>query len=159
MWTREDYNRIIEEECGREPKYLARFWAYHDANRVIWKRLIRAAKRLEAEGRERFGVKWQIEHIRWESAIKTRDPDDEDLKLNDHYTAYYARLLIHARPSLGELIELRTLGGTNPKRDGVTYWNGKKALSHGRVLRYLWQHNGDWPDTTTDGGPARKRHR
>lgn len=157
MWDRDDYNRIIEDECGRTPKYLTRFWAHHDANPIIWKRLIKAAQRLEEEGRERIGVKWQIELIRWESTIKTID--EEDLKLNDRYTAYYARLLIHARPSLGEMIELRKLGSTNPKREGITYFNRGKALSNGRVLRYLWQHNGDWPDTTTNGGPARKRPR
>ena len=59
---------------------------------------------LEAAGKGRcFGVKLIAERVRWEVTMTW----DTTYKINNNYTAYIARDLIHRFPHLGRCIQLR----------------------------------------------------
>jgi hypothetical protein len=142
-WTRAEYNAVIEKECGRRPKYLRSFWKYHDNNPHVFKRYLRAAKRLEAEGREHISIGDITENLRHHTRMKTVDVDGEGLKLKHNNRAYYARLVILARPSLGQILTLGTMGtkADREKQGPVPY---KHNVKKGQVRAYLWM-TGKWP--------------
>lgn len=140
-WRRSDYNDRIRKECGTKPKYLSDFWAYHDMNPHVFKRYLNAAKRLEAEGRERIGISMLTEHLRYNTMLHTEDP--QGLKLRNVLRAYYARLLILARPSLGAQLTLRPLAiPRRERKEPVPYLH--EAGPRGRILAQLWA-TGLWP--------------
>lgn len=51
------------------------------------------------------GMKALLERLRWESGIQTAG---DAYRLNNNYTAHYARLLIERRPEWSEAFALRT---------------------------------------------------
>jgi hypothetical protein len=141
-WKRAEYNDLIEKECGRRPKHLKAFWKYHDNNPHVFKRYLHAARRLEDEGRERISIGDITENLRHHTRLKTVD-EEEGLKLRHVNRAYYARLVILAQPSLGEILVLGRMGtkADREKRRPVPY---KHDVKKGKVLAYLWM-TGKWP--------------
>lgn len=53
------------------------------------------AQQMKATGREHFGAKAIFERIRWEMALHTYG---DEFKINNDYTAYYARKLMEDMP-------------------------------------------------------------
>lgn len=85
----------------------ARFEAFHEANPHVYEALRRLALRMRARGRVRIGMKMLFEVLRWEYAMSTDDPNS-DFKLNNNYTAHYARMLMANEPRLDGAFEVRT---------------------------------------------------
>lgn len=82
------------------------FAAFHAANPRVYTELVRLAHEwCWHTGRNKLGIKTLYERTRWEIAIATSDPD---FKLNNNYTAFYARLIMHQEPDLAGLFTLRT---------------------------------------------------
>ena len=72
---------------------------------AIFERLAFAA----ADKGRKFGIKLLAERVRWEYTVEmTQDPEDT-YKINNNYTAYIGRELIHRHPRLADFIELRRL--------------------------------------------------
>ena len=82
----------------------ARFKRFHDANPHIYEELEERAFALLRAGAGRIGVKALWEAMRYDAAVRT---DSRDWKLNNSYTALYARLLLHRHPELSDVIETR----------------------------------------------------
>lgn len=67
--------------------------------------LVRLARQwVDETGRHKLGIKTLYERARWEIALATTDPD---FKLNNNFTAFYARLIMRREPDLADLFDLR----------------------------------------------------
>jgi len=91
-----------------------RLWEeFHAANPAVWELFERYAIEAAAKaGRaHRIGARMVWERIRWHVWIETRDPAGQAWRLNDHYVPYYARHFLAAHPELGQVFELRAIGG------------------------------------------------
>jgi hypothetical protein len=87
------------------PTLAERFDAFHADNPHVYDTLVRLAREwLDVTGLPRLGIKMLFERARWEIAIATQATD---FKLNNDYTAFYARLLMAREPDLAGLFELR----------------------------------------------------
>lgn len=86
----------------RDPR-IAAFEEFHAANPQVYeafKRFAREAKSKVA----RYSSDAILHRIRWFSTIETNDPS---WKINDHWSAFYARMLIRDDPSFTGFFELR----------------------------------------------------
>jgi len=89
---------------SRAEQIFRRFVEFHTANPAVWKLFQRFALQLAAAGRTRYSVDAVFHRIRWHVDIETNT--SEAVKLNDHYTAYYARMFMVKYPQ-HQLFELR----------------------------------------------------
>lgn len=82
-----------------------RFEEFHQANPEVYATLARLAREWVGEhGARKCGIRMLWEVARWELIRSTRNAD---YKLNDHYTGYYARLLMHNDPELRGVFDVR----------------------------------------------------
>lgn len=89
---------------GDKPSITARFWTFHGENPHVYDHLVRLARRAKRAGAERVGMKQLFEVLRWQVMLTTTDPD---WKLNNDYTAPYARLIMQREPDLAGIFETR----------------------------------------------------
>jgi hypothetical protein len=73
------------------------FRQFHAENPHIYAQLERLAFKLRNRGVEKWGIKALWEVLRYELAIATNSPVST-FRLNNNYTAYYARLLMERNP-------------------------------------------------------------
>lgn len=81
-----------------------RFEAFHEANPHVYAHLRRLALDARRKGRQ-VGIKMLYEVLRWQYAMSTTD---DDFKLNNSYTSFYARLLMQQEAELAGYFETRT---------------------------------------------------
>jgi hypothetical protein len=82
-----------------------RFEIFERENPHVYRTLVRLAREwVERTGGRKIGTKALFEVARWQIALAT---NDKDFKLNNNYTAYYARLMMHREPELAGLFDLR----------------------------------------------------
>ena len=74
-----------------------RFGIFHQANPHIYRLLKEMALKYKRAGNARCGMKMLWEALRFASGVRTRG---EPYKLNNNYTALYARLLMRQEPLL-----------------------------------------------------------
>jgi hypothetical protein len=82
-----------------------RFVEFHEKNPQVYAELLRLARLLKARGHKRIGMKMLFEQLRWQHALKTTDLSG--FKLNNNYTAYYARMLMERNLDLVGFFETR----------------------------------------------------
>lgn len=91
-----------------DPSTAQRFEEFHEANPKVYVVLVRLAREWVARtGRHNLGMKSLYERAHWDIAMATSDPD---FKLNNDFTAYYARLIMAENPDLADLFDLRASG-------------------------------------------------
>ena len=88
-------------EALRERK----FERFHQDNPEVYTEIIRVARQLKARGFRQCGMKLIFERLRWLRAVRTRS--DDGFKLNNNWTAFYARLIMAANPDLRGFFRLR----------------------------------------------------
>lgn len=81
----------------------ASFDRFHAANPHVYTALRYVALWCVRNGRK-MGMKAIYERVRWEYSVQT---DEEPYRLNNNYTAYYARLLMADEPELAGYFETR----------------------------------------------------
>jgi hypothetical protein len=86
------------------PTLDERFATFHVENPHVFDELLRLARVHLDRGDQRIGVKALWEELR--ASLSTRT-DAGDFKLNNSYTAIYARHLLAAEPRLDGVIEVR----------------------------------------------------
>lgn len=97
-----------------------RFEQFHGDNPHVYETLVRLAREwVVATGQHKLGTKALFERARWELAIATSDPD---YKLNNNYTAYYARLIMLLNQDLAQLFELRRSSADQWIQDWFSRW-------------------------------------
>lgn len=86
---------------------------FHEANRHVYRMFCRFTGELVdaqiANGRRvKVGAKLIFERMRWETLIETTQTyGGKRRKLNNNYTAYYARMFHRDFPEIGPVFELR----------------------------------------------------
>lgn len=89
-------------QSQRDPR-IAAFEEFHKANPHVYEAFKRFAR--EAQGKvARYSADAILHRIRWFAAIET---SGDEFKVNDHWSAFYARLLIRDDPSFTGFFELR----------------------------------------------------
>jgi len=96
-----DIVAIVFERCLQ----WMRFFKFHDENPHVYKEFERRALLLINKGRRHFGAKAIFEAMRFDWAATTTD---EEFKLNNNYTAYYARMFEDKHPDYVGFFEMRT---------------------------------------------------
>lgn len=96
-----------ERKSGRmNPSISERFEEFHKTNPAVYSTLVYLAKQWNRHtGGRKLGIKTLFERARWELELETSDPS---FKLNNNYTAFYARLIMLNEPDLAGMFELRT---------------------------------------------------
>ena len=90
---------------SRARQIFERFKVFHADNPEIWELFKKYAKQLIDSGRDHYSSDCIMHRIRWHVVVDTRS--GEGLKINDHYTAYYARMWLATNPDGPELFQLR----------------------------------------------------
>jgi hypothetical protein len=81
-----------------------RFEAFHKLNPHVYALIVDIAVDLKNRGFKKCGMKLIFERLRWLYAIQTQGGQ---YKLNNDYTAYYARLVMHREKALDGFFRLR----------------------------------------------------
>ena len=82
-----------------------RFMAFHRANPHVYKTLVIKARQWRRRHPNRtVGIRMLWEAMRWGLLMQT---DAEDYKLNDHYTSFYARMILDCEPDLKGFFNIR----------------------------------------------------
>ena len=89
---------------ARRPSIEMTFTLFHVANPRVFAELLRLARARLDRGERRIGVKALWEELRQYLVVNKLD---DQYKLNNSFTALYARMLIDADPRFEEVIELR----------------------------------------------------
>jgi len=99
-----DFDAAARPTRRAELTLARRFAEFHQANPQIFDRLLDLARQ-DAAAQHRIGVKRYFERLRGE--IPTERAPGENYRLDNGYTAFYARLLAAADPAIAAHIELR----------------------------------------------------
>jgi hypothetical protein len=91
---------------SRAEQILDAFETFHRNNPVVWTLFKRFSLAANASGRDHYSAKAVFERLRWHIEIET---NGGDVKLNNNFTAYYARLFHLAHPNLDGFFRNRTL--------------------------------------------------
>lgn len=89
------------------------FEKFDEANPKVYELIKREALRAIRLGRPRLSIKNIIGWIRWERFIETED-GSSGYKINDAYSAHYARKFIRDYPHHEDKVELRQLRAKEP---------------------------------------------
>ena len=82
------------------------FWAFHIANPHVYTELRDHALELRRRGRTHYGIKALFEVVRFHRALDTTDKCSE-WRINNNYSALYARLLMANEPALCDFFRTR----------------------------------------------------
>lgn len=98
-----DLEPIVEVGRVQGETIDERFQRFHERNPHVYRLLREMALGLKAR-RQRMGMKGLFEVLRWQYMVRTAG---DDFKLNNDYTAPYARLLMAEEPQLRGFFETR----------------------------------------------------
>jgi hypothetical protein len=84
------------DEPSRADQIFSAFASFHSANPAVWILFERFALQLIAAGRENYSSNGIFERIRWH--IDTEITSLGEIRLNNNFRAYYARLFHVAHP-------------------------------------------------------------
>jgi hypothetical protein len=116
----------------RADQIKSSFIAFHKANPVVWKLFCIYTNQLREKGFKNYSARAVIHRVRWHVNIETRSEDG--LKINDHYSPYYARMYMATYPEAKGFFR-------NRKR------TSENRCSYGENVQYF--HSGD-PEDETD---------
>ena len=97
---------VVEPEYRREMTIAERFEAFHAANPHVAALLAEMALALRRQGRTRYGIKALVEALRFQFAVQTTG---DDFKINNDFTAHYARLLMREHAQLAGYFDTREI--------------------------------------------------
>lgn len=101
-----DLSPLVQVEHEPHHTIAERFEAFHAVNPHVAAGLEQLAAEWLGAGHRKVGVKALVERLRWEAGIRT---SGDDYRINNDFTAHYARLLIERRPEWADAIETRAL--------------------------------------------------
>lgn len=98
--------RLVQRRDGR-PTIFDRWQSFHAANPQVFEAIRLQADEQRKAGRRRISMKMIFEILRSDPKLQT---DGKPFKLNNTYTALYARELVRQYPVFGDLLEIRDGG-------------------------------------------------
>lgn len=130
--------------CDRSGPLWKQFLEFHKDNPWVYERLKGHCHQLRQKGFKRYSTRTLIAVLRFEWDLKTThqevrvEGEPRAVKLNDHHSAYYARMLIEDYPHMWDFFELRYAEGDpvvkdepedEPEPDPEPVWDGvQRAL-------------------------------
>lgn len=81
------------------------FKEFYRDNPHVYAALVRLARQAKEAGYRKLGMKQLFEVLRWEFTVVTRS--DSGFKLNNNFTAPYARIIMYQEPDLAGFFEIR----------------------------------------------------
>jgi hypothetical protein len=87
------------------------FLEFHGQHPEVYTQLVELATKAKTRGRRKWGVKALFEVLRWQREFSDLPSDAEDFKLNNNYTAFYARLIMANESYLAGYFETREKAG------------------------------------------------
>lgn len=99
----------IEFQKSKAPSLAERFHEYDRENPHIYQLFIKYARMVKDTGFNKFSAKAIFERLRWHVMFETHDI--EPFKLNNSYTAFYARKAIKDYPEFDGFFETRKKKG------------------------------------------------
>lgn len=94
---------IVEPDYTPDLTWAERFEMFHAANPHV-ARMLEALAAQWLAYHQKVSMKALVERLRWESGVYTQG---SAYRINNSFTAFYARLLIERRPEWAESIETR----------------------------------------------------
>lgn len=94
----------VQSRFAWEGTHETAFRDYHSANPQVYDKLRSFALQARRTGRRHLGMKAIFERLRWWAYVETTG---DEFKLNNNYTAFYARLLMEREPELAGFFETR----------------------------------------------------
>ena len=89
------------------PTAEERFLAFHARHPEVYDHLVKLAREAKQKGQRKYGMKALFEILRWERDIHGL-PDEKELwKLDNNFTAAYARLIMAQEHDLDGYFETR----------------------------------------------------
>ncbi len=92
------------EVDSRHEEMRAQCNDFHERHPGVWDLFVRFALEKIGRGYRKYGAKAIMERVRWET---DQGGDEPALKINDHYTAFYARRFARAYPTHAECFRTR----------------------------------------------------
>ena len=89
--TRPDLGPLFAIPAYRGGSPDALFLTFHEENPHLYRELVKLARELKAAGHRRYSIKGLYETLRYRWSLRTKG---EPVKLNNNYTAHYARLIM-----------------------------------------------------------------
>jgi hypothetical protein len=94
----------IDASVKRKLSNRERFELFHRANPHVYDAIVQIARDLKQRGFKSCGMKLIFERLRWLTAIETRG---DGFKLNNVYTAFYARFVMSREVDLKGFFRVR----------------------------------------------------
>lgn len=88
------------------PRLQERFEAFHLANPLVYRALVRFAGQAIDAGHDRLSIWLLANRLRWEAIVSTTG---DDYRINNNFLALYARLAMAKEPRLDGFFETRKL--------------------------------------------------
>jgi hypothetical protein len=95
---------IVQPKRGESTNLEAQFLRFHEINPHVYDTVVKITAALKERGFRRAGMKMIFERMRWLWAVQTQG---DDYKLNNNYTAFYARRVMSEHPELEGFFETR----------------------------------------------------
>ena len=99
------FTELVDPIVPREATIKERFEAFHLANPHVYAAIVRMSLKAQARGIERWSMKGIFEVLRWTTHVETKTGDG--WKLNNVFTAHYARMVMDREPELAGFFETR----------------------------------------------------
>ena len=100
---------FVDPVVDREASIEEKFEAFHAANPWVYTELLRMTRELVGRGHRRVGMKMLFENLRYSWMIRNVAGSDREWRLNNNYTAHYARLVMRLHPEFDGVFETRVL--------------------------------------------------
>ena len=101
------------DSLGLDPVMADRFWTFHGENPHVYEAFCKLAQQAIQAGAERSSADLICHVIRWNRQLAT---SGFDFKINNCFTAYYARLWLRDHPEHPRFFELRGVMRYQPER-------------------------------------------
>jgi hypothetical protein len=108
----DDPEGLLKSQLSLLPATLEdEFNRFHARHPEVAKQLLGLARQARARGHKTYSIDCLFHLVRWHMDVERddHDPCGDGFKLNDHFTAYYARLLMQEHPELVGFFRIRKL--------------------------------------------------
>jgi hypothetical protein len=103
--------------CNRNGPLWKEFLRFHYENPWVYSRLKELCLEMRKHGWRKYSTRTLIAVLRWERDLETGgqevriEGEQRKVKLNDHHTAYYARMIVEEHPFMWDFFEMRAAEG------------------------------------------------